>query len=243
MAVRRDLVGLVSSNARPCVAPTFGAEPLFGTNPIAFGAPSGKDVPFLFDASTSVTQRGRIEVLRRAGRPLPRGWVVDEAGEDLTDAAEALDRFTAGRAALLPLGGRGEMLGGHKGYGLSIMCEILNAAFQEGAYLQGLAGGDREGGWAPYKTGHFFMALDPEFFSGIELFKQTVSGIVETLHAARRETGRDRIYTAGEKEWETERLRRAEGIPVGVPLQRELMALRDELGLGAYRFPVEKTST
>ena len=63
------------------MAPTFGVEPMLGTNPIAFAAPSDMDYPFCLDGATSITQRGKIEVAARAEKPLPEGWVIDAKGD------------------------------------------------------------------------------------------------------------------------------------------------------------------
>ena len=112
-------MGLAMTNARPVVPPTFGAEPMLGTNPIAFAAPSDMEYPFSFDAATSIVPRGKIEVLARAEKPAPEGWVVDTEGKSLTDAGEILRRLKDGTAALLPLGGAGETLAGYKGYDLA----------------------------------------------------------------------------------------------------------------------------
>ncbi len=130
MAVEQGLIGLAFTNARPSVAPTFGVEPLLGTNPIAFGAPTDEEFPFLFDAATSITQRGKIEVLDRAEEPTPAGWVIDRNGRSATDTKAILEGLKKKEYALLPLGGAGETLGGHKGYGLSAMVEIISAALQ-----------------------------------------------------------------------------------------------------------------
>jgi L-2-hydroxycarboxylate dehydrogenase (NAD+) len=72
------MMGLTVTNARPAIAPTFGVEPMLGTNPIAFAAPSDGPYPFCFDAATSITQRGKIEVAVAPAKPMPPGWVIDE---------------------------------------------------------------------------------------------------------------------------------------------------------------------
>jgi LDH2 family malate/lactate/ureidoglycolate dehydrogenase len=111
LAVRAGMIGLSFTNARPSVAPTFGVRPALGTNPIAFGAPTDEECPFLFDAATSIIQRGKIEVMAREGKPMPPGYVISREGELLTDARRADAGFASGLNALLPLGGSGEELG------------------------------------------------------------------------------------------------------------------------------------
>ena len=115
MAVEQGMIGMAFTNARPSMAPTFGVDPLLGTNPIAFGAPSDEEFPFLYDAATSITQRGKIEVLDRAEKPTPAGWVIDRNGKTATDTVAILEGLKKKENAFVPLGGIGETLGGHKG--------------------------------------------------------------------------------------------------------------------------------
>jgi len=119
MAAREGMMGLTVTNARPSIAPTFGTEPMLGTNPIAFAAPSDMDYPFCFDGATSIAQRGKIEVAARAEKPVPEGWVIDAQGNPATDPDQILKDMGQAQAALLPLGGAGELLAGYKGYDLA----------------------------------------------------------------------------------------------------------------------------
>ncbi|MBC7109190.1 MAG: Ldh family oxidoreductase, partial [Methanomassiliicoccales archaeon] len=91
MAAKEGMIGMSFTNARPSVAPTFGVEPMLGTNPIAFACPTDEPFPFYFDAATSVSQRGKIEVLARLGKPTPVGWVIDREGQPATDSRAILD--------------------------------------------------------------------------------------------------------------------------------------------------------
>lgn len=234
MAAKEGMMGLSVTNARPSVAPTLGTEPMLGTNPIAFGAPTDQECPFLFDGATSITQRGKIEVLDRAEKPTPEGWIIDDEGNPATDTAAILKGLVAGKNALLPLGGFGEKLGGHKGFGLAVIVEILSAALQDGAYLKALSGIDEEGQPARFRVGHFFMAIDIEHFLPLDRFKAITGGIVRELRASKKAPGQARIWTAGEKEWEMSRHVRENGIPVNANLQANLIAMRDELGLTQY---------
>ena len=234
MAIERGMIGFAVTNARPSIAPTFGVEPMLGTNPIAFGAPTDEECPFLFDGATSITQRGKIEVLDRAEKPMPEGWIIDELGNPATDSAGILKGLVQDRNALLPLGGFGEHMGGHKGFGLAVIVEILSAALQDGAYLKALSGIDEEGQPARFRVGHFFMAIDIEHFLPLDRFKAITGGIVRELRASKKAPGQARIWTAGEKEWEMSRHVRENGIPVNANLQANLIAMRDELGLTQY---------
>ena len=237
MAVREGLIGLTVTNARPSVLPTFGTEPMFGTNPIAFGAPTDEACPFLFDAATSVVPRGKLEVLSRAERPTPAGWVGDAHGRSATDTNEILSGLNDGAFGLYPLGGEGEFFGGHKGYGLAMVVEILCASLQGGAYLKELASQRPDGAVRKQNLGHFFLAIDIAAFGSPEEFRRTTGDILRRLRAARRADGQDRIFTAGEKEWENEARIRDQGIPVNPNLRSILEQVKDGLGLDGRDLP------
>ena len=231
MAVKEGMVGLAVTNARPSIAPTFGVQPKLGTNPIAFGAPTDEPFPFLYDGATSITQRGKIEVLDRAGKPTPAGWVITSDGACATDSGAILEGLTKGAAALLPLGGPGEEMGGHKGYGLATVVEVLCAAFQSGLYLGALVDIDAAGKPQPLRLGHFFLAIDVAHFTPLEEFRRTAGGIMRELRAAVKAPGQARIYTAGEKEYYAAQRIRAQGIEVNPSLQKNLKTMQRELGL------------
>lgn len=234
MAAAEGMMGLTVTNARPAIAPTFGTEPMLGTNPIAFAAPSDMPFPFCFDGATPITQRGKIEVLARAEKPVPEGWLIDAEGRPATDPHKILKDLDKGLAAFLPLGGQGELYGGHKGYGLATMVEVLCASLSEGAFLRDLMGYAPDGTRRPYMVGHFFLAIDIEHFIPLEVSRRITGQIMRDLQNSRKEPGRDRIYVAGEKEWEMEKIVRQRGIAVNPNLRRELEIMRDELKIVGY---------
>lgn len=234
MAAAEGMMGFTVTNARPAIAPTFGTEPMLGTNPIAFAAPSDMPYPFCFDGATPIIQRGKVEVLARAEKPMPEGWLVDAEGKPATDPAKILKDLDKGLAAFLPLGGQGETFGGHKGYGLATMVEILCASLNEGAFLRDLMGFAPDGSRRPFMVGHFFLAIDIEHFIPLEVSRRITGQIMRDLQNSRKEPGRDRIYVAGEKEWEMEKIVRERGIAVNPNLRRELEIMRDELKIAGY---------
>ena len=236
MATDAGMIGMTGTNARPSIAPTFGIENMLGTNPIVFGIPTDEDFPFILDCATSISQRGKIEVYARSGKPLPEGWVIREDGSAGTDAEATLKELIDGTAALAPLGGIGEELGGYKGYGYATIVEILSAALQGGAFLKMLSGYDN-GKKVPYRLGHFFMAVDISQFTELDEFKKISGDILRALRASKKAPGHDRIYTAGEKEHEAWLYRKDRGVPVDESLRKEIIAMRDELGLKGYDFP------
>ena len=234
MAAREGMIGLTVTNARPSIAPTFGTEPMLGTNPIAFAAPTDMPYPFCLDAATSICQRGKIEIADRAEKAVPEGWVIDEQGNPLTDPTQILAGFDKAKAALLPLGGAGEEFAGYKGYGLATMVEILSAALAGGAFMKGLTGFAEDGSRRPFMVGHFFLAIDIAHFLPLEAFCRITGQMMRDLQGAGKAPGQERIYVAGEKEYEMEQARREQGIPVNVNLKREMQVMRDELHIEGY---------
>lgn len=239
MAEKAGMIGISGTNARPSVAPTFGVEPMMGTNPMTFTMPTDEEFPFNFDCATSTIQNGKIEFYARSGKPTPAGLVVTETGDTMTDSAEILKNMRAGKCALLPLGGLGEETGGYKGYGFTAIVEILSAALAGGPFMKELSGKDENGNNRMYHLGHFFFVINPEFFMGLDTFKKTAGDICRGLRSSKKAAGAERIYTAGEKEWLAWQERKDKGVPVGESIQKEFVALRDELKL-PYQFPFEK---
>jgi LDH2 family malate/lactate/ureidoglycolate dehydrogenase len=177
--------------------------------------------------------RGKIEVAARAGKSIPEGWVVDQRGASLTDTSSMIAEMNKGNAALLPVGGLGELFGGHKGYGLATMVEIFSAAFQNGAYLSMLHDTDHDGKAQFLRIGHFFLAIDVQHFISLDEFKQITGNILRELRASRKGTEQERIFTAGEKEhFNTARVR-AEGVEITPGVEKGLRTLQTELELAA----------
>ena len=240
LAAKENMIGISGTNARPSVAPTFGVENMLGTNPLTFSMPTDEPFPFTLDCATSVIQNGKIEYYARINHDTPKGLVISREGEELTDSAEILKKIRSQQAALAPLGGFGETTGGYKGYGYSTVVEILSAALQSGLFLKALEGKDEEGRIRPYHLGHFFIAIDTEAFMGAEAFKKTCGDILRDLRGSEKAPGQERIYTAGEKEYDVWMYRKDKGVPVTEAVQKEFIGLRDEFGLTQFKFPFEK---
>ncbi|MBQ3103848.1 MAG: Ldh family oxidoreductase [Oscillospiraceae bacterium] len=239
MAEKAGMIGISGTNARPSVAPTFGVEPMMGTNPLTFTMPTDEEFPFNFDCATSTIQNGKIEYYARSEKPTPAGLVVTKDGGTMTDSANILKEMRAGNCALVSLGGLGEETGGFKGYGFTTIVEILSAALTGGPYMKALSGKDENGNNCMYHLGHFFFVINPEFFMGVDTFKETAGGICRDLRGSQKAPNAQRIYTAGEKEYLAWQERKDKGVPVGESVQKEFIAIRDELNL-PYKFPFEK---
>jgi len=235
MAIKEGMIGLAVTNARPSMPPTFGVEPMLGTNPLTIGAPTDEKFPFLIDCATTIIQRGKVEVYNRINKPLPDGVVINDKGKTETDPGKVLEDLGKGKAALLPLGGKGEETSGYKGYGYATLVELLSAALQDGIFLKDTIG-IVEDGQKRLKVGHFFLAINIKNFIPLESFKETAGAIMRGLRNSKKIPGAERIYTAGEKESIAEKQRVQTGIPINKNLQQDIKTMQKELGLSNYNF-------
>jgi LDH2 family malate/lactate/ureidoglycolate dehydrogenase len=222
MALAHDMIGLSLTNSGPAVVPTYGRQAMLGTNPISLAAPAGRHCPFVLDMATSTVAIGKLSVALWGGKPIPPGWALDEEGQPTTDPTVAYET-----RLLTPLGATRE-LGGHKGYGLAVMVDILSGV------LAGAAFADvRRRNSDPVRPdiGHFFGAIDITRFRDLDAFKADMDDLLHALKDSPKAEGQDRIYVAGEPEWECEQRRRREGIPLAPGLVSQLRAVSAETAL------------
>jgi len=229
MASEAGCVGFSTTNARPSIAPTFGVEGMMGTNPLCFGIPTDEEFPFVIDCATSVNQRGKIERYGREGKETPAGQVIDLEGNQRTDTEGILLDMVAGKAALCPLGGAGEEMGGYKGFGWAATVELLCTAFQSGPWGADICGIDRAtGAKKPMPLGHVFIAIDIEPIVPLDKFKSNSGEFLRAVRASAKDPkGPGRIWTAGEPEFDARNDRTANGgfwIPPA--LQKNMADLR-----------------
>jgi LDH2 family malate/lactate/ureidoglycolate dehydrogenase len=219
----RGLIGLSTSSVwRSAIVPTGGLEPRLGTNPIAFAAPCAGQRPFLLDMATSTAAIGKLKLAERAERPIPAGWALDRQGAPLLDPAKAL-RDTL----LVPLGG-------HKGYGLAAMVEILSSTLSGAAMtpLRGAPAGHHD-------VGHFVMAIDPALVRGSrEEFAAEMSQMVDALRATPARDRTEPVMVAGDPEYRCEDERRVQGIALPQKLERQLREICERAGV-AFRMEEE----
>ncbi len=216
MAVAEDMIGMAVTNASRAMRPAQGAHPRLGTNPIAFGAPAGKERPFLLDMATTTVASGKLSLARRLGVPIPVGWAVDAEGEPLTEAPAQRSEMWSQN----PLGNTVEQ-GGHKGYGLAVMVDILAGVLSGGGFGAQLAGGENMA-WT--------MAIDIAAFRPAEEFKVMMDAMIQALHTTPPEPGVDRVRVAGDPEFDTEVERREQGIPLHITQYDAIVATARRVG-------------
>ena len=195
-AARNGMLGLVLTQTDPLVIPYGGRRAFLGTNPICFTAPCGDGEPFCFDMATSIVARNTVRDYEERGKTLEPGWAVDAEGKPCTDPAKAV--------AFLPFGG-------HKGYGLALVVEILCASLCGMPFGPNVKDRKRAGRWG---YGQFFLAIDPERFSGSANFRESLKALLESLRSEPAGDGFDRVRVAGDTQNEVFRKRTKEGVPV-----------------------------
>ncbi len=223
LAAKEHMLGVSMTNSPAIMVPTFCAEALLGSNPIAFAMPAGK-YPFLYDGATTVITRGKVELYQKTGKQLMDGWTVDETGKNEVRPDIILKNIrekTGG--GILPVGGSGELQAGYKGYGYAMICEIMTSIFGGGVFsMHKKDQGD---------TSQCFYAMDYGMFGDKREIENRMETLITEIHHAKKEKGQQRIYTAGEKEFEREKEYKKSGIPVSEKTYQELEALGKRLGI------------
>jgi LDH2 family malate/lactate/ureidoglycolate dehydrogenase len=230
IAAERGVIGMVTSATRGVtMVPTFGAEPVMGTNPLAFAAPAKKNPPFQLDMATTTVAAGKVKVYKLNHEALPAGWVVDDKGHPVTDPEEAFKHvFERPEGGITPLGGP-KAAGGHKGYGLAVMVHILGGVLC-GASFSPLRIKTQKPS-DPHNLGHFFMAIDPKAFRGPGEFEADLDAVIDTLHAAKPADPAQPVLVAGDPEMATRAERLRDGVPVPDDLMTQLRAVAGAAGV------------
>ncbi len=232
MALKEEMIGISMTNAAVLVVPTFGRDAMLGTNPISVAAPAGQERAFVLDMATSTVPRGKLEVYNRQDKPVPLGWATDERGLPTQDAGQVLKNLLArAGGGLLPLGGAGELMSGHKGYGLALLVDVLCGVLPGAGYANTIYPKTPEGKPLPANVGHFFGALRVDAFRPLDEFKATMDDIIRRLKNSPKAEGADRIYIHGEKEFEMEVEREVNGVVLHPKVVADLQAIGEEVGV------------
>lgn len=227
-ALERDMIGWSMTNSTHLVAPLWGSERMLGTNPIAIAFPGAQEPPIVIDMATCAAAFGKIEIARRHQKNIPDGWAIDADGNPTNDP-----HIVTQSGALLPLGSDREH-GGHKGYSLAMMVDILSAI---------LSGAN----WGPFTPpfivnqapaarsvgkgiGHFFGAMRIDAFIDPAEFKAQIDDYVRTLRATKPAPGTAGPLIPGDPERECEQVRESEGIPLVMPVVETLREVARRTG-------------
>lgn len=228
-ALKHDMIGISMTNTTKLVAPLWGAERMLGTNPISIAFPGYKELPIVIDLATSAAAYGKIEIARRKNEKIPSGWIIDREGELKTDPSQMIEG-----GALLPLGSTRE-LGGHKGYALASMVDILTAV---------LSGAN----WGPFAPpfalrqevpersvgkgiGHYFSLMEIDGFMDVDEFKKRIDEWIAVFRKTKPAKGQNAVLIPGDPEHREEAIRRKNGIPLVPPVVKDLQEISVQTGI------------
>lgn len=224
-AARQGFIGIVSINGHGVgrqVAPFGGSDGRLATNPLAIGIPPARGEPLLLDMTTSVVAQGKIDLLLARGKPLPVGWILDGSGQPATDPKAF---YASPPGVLLPLGGNA----GYKGFGLSMMVEVLSGALS-GAGCSHTQLGD-------ISNAVFMLALRVEAFVERAEFDRHVEAMIRHVRASPPLKGFQEILLPGELEFRTRRERMEKGIDIEEATWQRLCECAQGLGVAVPTVP------
>jgi LDH2 family malate/lactate/ureidoglycolate dehydrogenase len=219
MAPTQDMIGIALTNTSPSIAPTGGAEKMLANNPWSIAVPAGKQFPVVLDMANSVVAKGKIRQAAKEGRSIPLEWAVDKNGQPTTDAKAALDGF------LLPVGG-------YKGYGITLMMDLLTGVLSNSCYGPRVKGVDSAEGIAG--IAHTFMAIDVAAFDNVAEFKARMDAYISEIKGSKKAAGVETIFMPGEIEFLKVQERRQKGIPIHNNVVKDLRKIAEENGVPFY---------
>lgn len=226
LAARRGMMAQILVNAGRLgyqVAPFGGIDGRLSTSPLAFAAPRRESPPILLDMTTSIAAEGKVRLALNRGDPVPEGWIIDADGNPSTDP---VDFKGEPPGAMLPLGGSA----GHKGYGLSLMVELLGGALSG----QGCAAGER----SLVSNGVLITVYSIPHFTDLDAYYDEVEALVRHVKSSRPAPGFKEILLPGEPEFRTARSRELEGIPVDDTTWSRIQAELRHFGVDPKRWEV-----
>jgi len=214
MAAEQDMIGIVMCNAGPTggkTAPYGGRARRLSTGPISAAVPAGKWKPFLLDFATSMVAEGKLRIKYYKGEKVPLGWIIDKEGRPTTDPK---DFYEGG--AILPFGG-------HKGYALSLLIDILGGALTGGGCVSSkeFVGGN----------GTLMIVINTDGFTSLQEFKERTDALFETIKGTPTAMGFEEVMVPGEPELRMEEKRLKEGIYVEEKTWQDIAKVAEELEL------------
>lgn len=186
LASRKNQIGIIMTNASPAIAPTGSSKPILGNNPWSISVPTNVgQPPITLDIANSVVARGKIRIKALSGESIPLGWALNSKGKPTTNAEEAL------KGIILPIGD-------YKGYGITLMIDILSGVLTGAAFGNKVPGVEEDG---RRNNGHLFISMDVEAFMELDEFTNRVNELVEIIKSAPKINEAAQILLPGEIEW------------------------------------------
>ena len=217
IAAKNNMIGFAVANGPGAIPPTGGTKPLLGTNPVSISIPAGRYEPLILDMATSAVARGKVALAKKNGNSIPLGWGLDSQGRPTTDPSDILNG-----GSMLPMGGA-------KGYGIALIVEILASC------LSGALNGQTMGSFYDFSrtqnSGYAFGAIDIGKIVDIDLFKENVDKLFDSMKDCPKAEGVSSIKIPGEIENEKEALAKKDGIELSAAIETELKNIAAHYGV------------
>ena len=212
MASKENHIGIAMTNASPAIAPTGSKKALLGNNPWSISVPTRLGHPITLDIANSVAARGKIRLKALKGEEIPLGWAMDNKGEPTINAREALE------GVILPIGN-------YKGYGITLMIDILAGVLMGANFGDGVPLLDDD---AIRNNGHLFISMNPDAFMDITDFMDRIDTLAQIIRSAPRIDEDVEILLPGEKEWKTKLSQESEKVKVPERVFKFIHSLCDQ---------------
>lgn len=216
-----NMIGLSMSNGPPVMAAWGGAKGVICNNPLSIAAPHGSGRPIVLDIAMSTVAGGKVRLAAKNNQKIPKGWIIDRHGRDTENPNDL-----PGGGALLPFGG-------HKGYGLTVMLEILTGVLTGAGMMRQIPLWIKEIR-SPLNVGQCFMAISIESFMDLDSFKERLDWVVKEIKSSPLAEGAKGVFYPGELEIGVEEERRRMGIPISEEVWKDLKGMSE-----AYKEPLE----
>lgn len=224
MAAKAGMIGLAMANDYPSMVVPGARAAVLGTNPFAYAVPAGQEDPLFLDIASSAVAGGKVRIYQAMNKPVPDNWMVDKEGLPTTDPF-----LYPHAASLIPFGG-------HKGYGLALLIEMLSGLLSGGAARWEIKSWTNDDpSWA---TDHSaaFLAIDAGQIVPADVFTTRVDATIRDIHQTPTAKGSQRVYVPGEMEWENRRQALQNGIALPDDVLESVQGLADDLGMNLADF-------
>ena len=224
MALESDMIGIAMSNVAPNMVMAGSTSAVTGNNPVAVAVPSFGEFPFVLDISMSAVAGGKLLMAAKEGKEIPLTWATDKQGRPTSDPQAGFEGF------LLPMGG-------HKGFGLALLVDVLCGVITGGSFqhhLKSMYVSPSD----PSRTAHLMLVINPRVFMTKEELKSRMGEFFETVKRSPTREDHAEMLLPGELEYRQEQERRRTGIPLPATLYEELVELGRAMDLGDVLSPV-----
>ncbi|MGH2489919.1 MAG: Ldh family oxidoreductase [Candidatus Limnocylindria bacterium] len=217
LAATAGMIGVAITNGPPLMPAPGGTTKVVGNQGFAIGCPAGRHFPLLFDSALSLISTGEIHTAQERDEQLAPGLMLDAQGQPTVDPAAAL------AGLYVPIGG-------HRGFGIALMWEVLAGVLSGGPRFAPDVGApdvyEKSQG-----VSHFLMAIDPSVSMPLAMFTERVDVLIDQVHASPRAANVDRIYVPGERGHIISQQRERDGIPISAKREAQLRALAQDVGV------------